>query len=184
MTTARETTAPSTSLLADERITLAGLLFESAAALQRRLADDLQASAGLAMTTYEVLVRLARSPGERLAHSELSRQLSLSSGGITRVIDRIEKDGYVCRERDTSDKRVYHVALTDRGRRVLLDALPHHLDTLEDLLVAPLGTGGVVAFEEVLRPLRDALVNDHADRPRAGVRRAVAPAPERGPAPT
>ena len=147
-------------MLDDPLITATGLLFESAAALQRRLDDDLQATAGIPMTTYEVLIRLARSPDERLAHSELSRQLSLTSGGITRLIDRLERDELVRRERDTTDRRVYRVALTETGRRTLMAALPHHLQTLERLVVTPLGPDGSATLDAALRPLRDALMKD------------------------
>ena len=74
----------------DERLTAAGLLFEAyaglSAALERRLADECD----LSIQWFEVLIRLARSPGHRLRMCELANQVALSPSGLTRAVDRLE----------------------------------------------------------------------------------------------
>lgn len=147
-------------LLGDERITTVGLLFEAAAALERLLDEDLRRQAGMPLATFEILIRLGRSPRCRLPHYELSRQLSLSSGGVTRIVDRLEKAGLVFRERDACDKRIYYVTLAESGRAALDAALPVHVATVERLLVNAVGNEGLAALEAAVRPLRDNLVGE------------------------
>ena len=147
------------SLVGDERITLVGLLFETAAALERQLGEDLRINADMTLGTFEILIRLARSPRARLQHNELAQQLSLTTGGITRSVDRLERAGLVYRERDPRDKRVYHVTLADEGRAALYAALPAHLAAIERLVVAPLPPDTPHALEQVIRPLRDTLIS-------------------------
>ena len=50
------------------------------------------------MTDFDVLIRLARSPGQQLRMTDLATQTALSTSGITRVVDRLEKRGLVRRE--------------------------------------------------------------------------------------
>jgi DNA-binding MarR family transcriptional regulator len=112
------------------------------------------------LATFEILIRLARSPGCRLPHHELSRQLSLSSGGITRIVDRLEKTGFVFRERDACDKRIYYVTLGEPGRAALEAALPVHASAVQRLLIDAVGPDGFAALEAAVRPLRDSLVGE------------------------
>ena len=85
------TSGPSTDVLHDERLTAAGLLFEAHAglssALERKLADDCD----LSTQWFELLLRLARSPGHRLRMCELANQVALSPSGLTRAVDRLEE---------------------------------------------------------------------------------------------
>jgi hypothetical protein len=95
--------SPESDILDDRRITAIGLLVEAETALVRVLDDELRQGVGMPLSTYETLIRLGRSPGRRLRQIELSRQLSLTTGGVTRLIDRLEAAGLVRRTSSPDD---------------------------------------------------------------------------------
>ena len=66
---------------------------------------DLDAAAGLPVGWLSVLIRLARSPGERLRMTVLARDMTMSTSGLTRLIDRMEAEGMVAREACAEDRR-------------------------------------------------------------------------------
>ncbi|MGN6087887.1 MAG: MarR family transcriptional regulator, partial [Actinomycetales bacterium] len=76
----------------DDRLTAMGLLEETRAGVSELLAPQL-AEHGLSVLEFVVLLRLGRSPGERLRMADLATQVLLSASGLTRVIDRIENQG-------------------------------------------------------------------------------------------
>ena len=102
------------------------------AALTRRLDADLRARHGIALSTYEALMLLGTSPTGRLRVSELSRGALLSISGMSRMIDRLERDGVVRREACEEDGRGAEVALTDAGRELLTDARASHLRAVRE----------------------------------------------------
>ena len=92
---------------------------------------------GLTFGEYEVLAALVRSgPPHRLKPSDLVGALVLSSGAVTNRIDRVEAAGLVQRLPDPDDRRGTLVALTDKGRQVVDEAVVAHLANEERLLAA------------------------------------------------
>ena len=94
--------------------------------LVTRLDAELEREHGLPLTSYEVLISLADAPGERLRMGELADALLLSRSGLTRLVDRLERQGLVERERCEDDARGWFAALTPAGRRKLRTARPAH----------------------------------------------------------
>jgi DNA-binding MarR family transcriptional regulator len=142
------------SPLTDERLTIAGLFAETWASLTHRAAAHL-AGFGLAPAEFEVCVRLARSPEGLLRMSDLAAQTTLTSSGITRVVDRLVERGLVTRRDCATDRRTTYAVITDTGRDLLERLLPEHLELLEEWLVGPLRGRGLDEFVESLRLLRD-----------------------------
>lgn len=140
----------------DERITAFGMLLEAHAAVTQAVNRELEATAGMPISWFEVLVRLSRSPGRRLRMSELADQIGLSHSGLTRLVDRVIDAGYVERAACPEDRRGAFAVLTDRGADALAAALAGHLESIERHLVAPIGTSGMTALTDLLRSLRDA----------------------------
>lgn len=140
--------------LCDDRLTLAGLLFESSvglgALLERRLDE-----AGLSRQWFEVLIRLARSPEHRLRMSELAAQTTLTASGLTRVIDRMEDTGLVTRQACPDDRRSLYAAITKEGLKRVRSSLPGHLEELQDNLVGVFSPSERATLEQLLRKLRD-----------------------------
>jgi len=67
-----------------------------------------------------------------LTQGEISRKVLKSVSDITTVIDHLERDGLVRRERDAQDRRVIHVHLTEAGKTKLESVLPRHVAALVD----------------------------------------------------
>lgn len=147
-------TTPSPSpLLTDPRLTTMGLLVEVHAGLRRAADPDLEAH-GLAGSSFDVLIRLARSPQQRLRMTDVAAQSTLSNSGLTRVVDRLLEAGLVERVRDETDKRVFYAVLTPAGLERVLGALPSHLAILDRSLTEVLDPEELAAFEAALRKVR------------------------------
>ncbi len=84
--------------------------------LQRELEQRLEARDGLQNSSYEVLMHLSDAPDGRMRLSDLAELAILSRSGLTRLIDRLEREGQVERERCPEDARGYYAVLTAEGR--------------------------------------------------------------------
>jgi MarR family 2-MHQ and catechol resistance regulon transcriptional repressor len=159
-------------VFADDRLTVMGLFAETWTALAARGAQQLAAH-GLSPVEFDVMIRLARSPRLTLRMTDLSAQTSLTTSGVTRVVDRLQDRGLVAREACMTDRRTTYAVITDLGRDHLAAALPGQLELIQASLVAPLtgadasagsadaGGGctaaGLESFVASLRTLRDHL---------------------------
>ncbi len=141
-------------LVGDERITDMGLLVEAHAHLTRVLAAELEAECGLPLTWFDVLLRLGRAPDRRMTMSELATQIALTSGGVTRLVDRIADAGYVERQNCPSDRRSIYVALTPEGADLLHQAAAAHVRSLDRHLVDRLDKDERLALRGILGKLR------------------------------
>ncbi|MEV0382781.1 MarR family transcriptional regulator [Nonomuraea sp. NPDC050643] len=138
----------------DPRLTAVGLLAEVHAGLMGRFQPVLSA-AGLSEIDFETVIRLARSPRQSLRMSDLAAQTGLSTSGVTRVVDRLEREGLVIREACASDRRASYAVLTDAGRERLESVLPQHLRDIDDCLTGLLDSDELAAFLDSLRKIRD-----------------------------
>ena len=103
-----------------------------------RLDAELERDHGLPLTSYEVLMYLADSEAGKLRMGELANHLLLSRSGITRLVDRLERQGLVERQPCEDDGRGFYAALTDAGREKLGAARPHHLAGVRRHFLDPL----------------------------------------------
>lgn len=149
--------------LGDERLTLVGLLIESSTAVRGQLDRALERDAGLPLQWFELLLRLARSPGRHLRMSDLAAQTGLTPSGLTRAIDRLEGAGLAQRVPCPSDKRGSYAALTPTGLERIQAALGPHLDHVERYVVGALSADEQALLANLLRKLRD-----HANPAAAG----------------
>ena len=98
----------------------------------RELNAQLTVDHGLTISDYEVLLRLARAPERRMRRVDLAQQVLLTASGITRLLDGLEKHGYVTRAACDSDRRVVYAVLTDDGATKLREASATHVVQIED----------------------------------------------------
>lgn len=68
-----------------------------------------------------------------LALGELADKLLVTGGNVTYVMDRLEEQGYVRRERSPEDRRVVQAKLTPKGRVLITDVFPGHGEFIERL---------------------------------------------------
>jgi MarR family 2-MHQ and catechol resistance regulon transcriptional repressor len=71
-----------------------------------------------------------------LSQRELARKLLRSDANVTTVVDNLERDGWVRRERSAEDKRVVQVGLTAAGRKKIESVFPAHARRITELLSA------------------------------------------------
>jgi DNA-binding MarR family transcriptional regulator len=139
--------------LDDPLVTTFGRLLEATHHLEDVLGRDLAATSDLPLTWFEVLLRLSRSDDGELTMGELSEQLALTTGGVTRLIDRMSAVGYVERRPCATDRRVLFTAITHEGRAVLTPALRGHVASLHEIF-AGFSAADLTRFDTLLDRLR------------------------------
>ncbi|HEY3683066.1 MAG TPA: MarR family transcriptional regulator [Streptosporangiaceae bacterium] len=144
-----------TDLFNDPRLTTMGLLFEAHAGLLAKL-EPTWNKHDLSGLDLNAIIRLSRSPGQRLRMTDLATQTMLSTSGVTRLIDRLQRSGLVRRESDPADRRSTYAALTPKGADRLQQALPDYLDTIERWFTGLLDPERLQALVDGLRIIRDA----------------------------
>jgi DNA-binding MarR family transcriptional regulator len=123
------------------------------AALAQRELDSVFAEYGLAGGDFDVLATLRRAgPPYRLKPGELSRSTMVTTGGMTKRLDRLEARGLIRREDDPGDRRGKLIALTDDGRSRVDRAVEAHLRN-EERLLAELTAGKRTELAGLLREL-------------------------------
>ena len=98
------------------------------AELTRELDAELARDHDMPLSSYEVLLYLNDSDGGRMRMSELADSVLLSRSGLTRLVDRLEREGLLKRERCESDARGLFAEITPEGRRAFGAARQTHLD--------------------------------------------------------
>lgn len=141
---------------ADDRlVTTFGRLVEAHAAVGRRTGRSLERRCGIPHAWFEVLLRIARADGGQVSMGALAQQVALTSGGITRLLDRMIEAGLVQRVPCPTDRRVQFAALTDHGRAKLDEALRVHAADLRDVF-ADFSEQDLRALDQLLDRLRSA----------------------------
>lgn len=102
-------------------------LLRAHAALTKALGTDLEREHGLPLTSYEVLMNLHDAPGRRMRMSELACCVILSRSGLTRLVDRLAREGLLEREACDDDARGAFAVLTEEGRLRVTAARRTHL---------------------------------------------------------
>jgi DNA-binding MarR family transcriptional regulator len=148
--------SPVSTELDDPRFTAVGLFAEAYTGLTARFAAQFEEHR-LSAVEFEVLMRLARSPGNRLRMTDLAGQTSLSTSGVTRVVDRMDRDGLVCREACPSDRRSSYAVVTAAGRQRLDEVLPGHLALVQQWFIGQLTPVQMAGMLDSLRTIRDAV---------------------------
>lgn len=97
------------------------------AALTKELGADLEREHGIPLTSYEVLMNLHDAPGRRMRMSDLACAVILSRSGLTRLVDRLARDGLLEREACGDDARGAYAVLTELGVTRVAAARRTHL---------------------------------------------------------
>ncbi|MDR9751300.1 MarR family transcriptional regulator [Pseudomonas sp. SZMC_28357] len=98
-----------------------GLLLGRAALLKDKIIDTHMEPHGITAAQFKVLIIMAQFGVDTPA--ELCRHLSLDSGSMTRMLDRLEQKGFLVRQRSENDRRQIRLVLNEDGQ-ALIDRLP------------------------------------------------------------
>lgn len=154
-----QTAAPS----ATDPISLWGLVIEGFHAADERIHRDIARQLDLDRAEAETLLRMARADHSPKTMAEIAREAQFSSGGFTKIADRLVRRELACRTRCSQDRRVVYFALTSAGQ--------HLADRLQDLaaravqsvFIDALGEERAQLLAAAMRDLRDS--TDAPDRP-------------------
>ncbi|RSM90812.1 MarR family transcriptional regulator [Kibdelosporangium aridum] len=138
----------------DEIVTWWGLVIEGYQATQDLLLAEISGRLGLAAGPFDILLRLLRSPGHRLPMTRLAKEAALSSGGFTKVADRMTDAGLIRREPSETDRRVTHAVLTDHGLDMAQRARKVTAEVLRERVLEPLGEKRSTELADAMRTLR------------------------------
>lgn len=120
------------------------------------LSHELRTEAELPLTWYDVLVQLSEADDGRLRMQELADAVLLSKSGLTRLIDRMEREGLVTRSRCSDDRRGTYAELTEAGRQRLRDAAPTHLRGVREHFADLLDDAEAAELERLLHRIATA----------------------------
>ncbi|GAA3482603.1 MarR family winged helix-turn-helix transcriptional regulator [Streptomyces yanii] len=129
-------------------------------ALPRVLDADMVREVGLPLSEYTPLMHLSEAPGKLMRMSELAAACNLSLSGMTRVVIRLERQGWVQRAKCTQDGRGWNAVLTEAGLARLEQAWPTHLSSVRRHLVDHFSGQDITQLTATLRNVATA---DHAN---------------------
>lgn len=101
--------------------------------IEQRVRTLLRQNFSVTLPQFDVLAELERA-GAPMTMSQLSKELMVSNGNVTGVIDRLEKTGFARRVRAEHDRRIQYIDLTPRGRREFNKMAAQHERWVADLL--------------------------------------------------
>jgi DNA-binding MarR family transcriptional regulator len=128
------------------------------ARVTRVLEAELEAEQGMPLANYDVLVQLAEAPGRQLRMSELADSLLISRSGLTRLVDRLAREGLVERQACPSDARGTLAVLTEAGVNRLRTAARTHLRGVQQHAMSKFDDAELAELTELLGRL-DVTVN-------------------------
>ena len=133
-----------------------GALLGAHMSATKQLNAQLVVEHGLTISDYGVLLKLAWAPNRRLRRVDLADVMSLSASGITRLLDGLERSGFVERAQCAEDRRVVYAVLTDEGLAKLRDASVSHVEQVESLFGSRFDEDEMEALVELLGKFSEA----------------------------
>jgi DNA-binding MarR family transcriptional regulator len=125
------------------------------AALTRQLDAELAREHKLPLSSYEVLLYLADAPEGRMRMAELADSVLLSRSGLTRLVDRLEREGLLKRKPCESDARGFFAEITPKGRRLFDAARRTHLEGVRGLFLSRFSRDELRALGSLWQKLED-----------------------------
>jgi len=123
------------------------------AAITRELSVQLQREHGLTLNDYEVLLHLSYAEGGMMRRVDLAERVLLTASGITRLLEGLERAGFVSKETCASDARVSYAKLTDEGHSKLRESAITHLRGIDELFVGRYSDPELATLAELLARL-------------------------------
>jgi DNA-binding MarR family transcriptional regulator len=139
-----------TSVFAPSRLEAWVTFLRTHAAITRALNADLLNEHGLTLNDYEVLLHLSRAEGGMMRRVDLAESVLLTASGITRLLDGLQRAGFVEKRSCATDARVSYAVLTEVGRAKLSAAAQTHLAGVEDLFTGRYSDRELATLGELL----------------------------------
>lgn len=140
---------PTAGLLDPEELEAWRGMLRAHAELTKALDVELSREHKLPLSSYEVLLHLADAPDGRMRMSELADSVLLSRSGLTRLVDRLEREGLLTRTRCKDDARGFFAQITPQGRRLFGAARRTHLEGVRNLFLSRFSRGELRTLGEL-----------------------------------
>ncbi|NOV01908.1 MarR family winged helix-turn-helix transcriptional regulator [Paenibacillus planticolens] len=118
--------------LEEEQLSVWRAFVNAHASVIERIEKDLSEQRKIPLTTYDVLVALYQSPNKKLRMTDLAKKVVITRSGLTRVVERLEREGFVIRERTEEDRRGAFAILTREGKKAFLATWPTYADGISN----------------------------------------------------
>ena len=141
--------------ISPEELAVWRVLLRAQVRISRHLHQDLLAEHDLALGSYDVLQHLGEQPDGRLRMNDLADRVLLSRSGLTRLVDRLQRDGLVRRESCASDARGLFAVLTLQGRERLREATATYHRGIREHLLGRLDAAEKNQFTALLHKLSE-----------------------------
>jgi DNA-binding MarR family transcriptional regulator len=146
-------TLPRGEGLTVEELTVWRMLQRAQVRVTRHLEAELLVAHDLPLASYEVLMQLAEAPERRLRMNDLADRVLLSRSGLTRLIDRLQRDGLVTRQACPDDARGLFAVLSEHGAARLAEATPTYLRGIRTQVLDLLGAEDIAHVRGMLARL-------------------------------
>jgi DNA-binding MarR family transcriptional regulator len=123
--------------------------------IEQQLRSLFRNNFSVTLPQFDVLSELERT-GTQMTMSELSRELMVSNGNVTGVIDRLEKNGFVTRTRAEHDRRIQYIELTHKGRDEF-DLMARSHERWLDELLSELSLNDMASLQQLLLKTRNSV---------------------------
>ena len=125
----------------------------SHAAITRELSAQLQRDHDLTISDYDVLLQLAHAEDGALRRVDLAERVVLTASGITRLLEGLERAGYVDKKACSTDARVSYAHITNAGRAKLRAASKTHLAGIDELFMSRYSGSELATLSDLLSRL-------------------------------
>ena len=133
-----------------------GLVFEGFQNTNKKLHKAVAAAFSLDPAEAETLLRLTRTPGHRMPMAALAREAAFSTGGVTKIADRLAKRNLAARNPCADDRRVIYLELTDAGAEQAEELRCLVTDIVQKTYIDVLGADRAAMVAEAMAELREA----------------------------
>lgn len=127
---------------------------------QREFMNELAQRFNLASSLVDIIVRLLHVPEHRMRMTQMAREATLSSGGFTKMADRLSAAGLIRRVNCEADRRMIYVELTDEGYDVATKIRAAAVEILRRRVLPPLGREGFQHLAETMNTLHKANIDE------------------------
>jgi DNA-binding MarR family transcriptional regulator len=145
--------------LSDEEKAAYRALVRVVLAAPRAVSADITPDCGLGLSYYMALETLAEAPGRQLRMAELAIACGVSVSGITRIIDRLEREGLTARADSAGDARVIVAVLTPAGQASLDKGRPAYHASIRRHFLGHIGDMDLARFTSGLEHIAESLLS-------------------------
>jgi DNA-binding MarR family transcriptional regulator len=144
----------SASMSDDDLLALWLLVTQGVARVQHRISEQVEAS-GVPAQWVAAMHLLLEAPDRRLPMSRLARDLTMTSGGFTKLADRMAREGLIDRRGSSDDRRVVYATLTDEGVKVAKRATGLYVSALREHVLGVVSEHDLAAVSQFAQTLSD-----------------------------